>query len=94
MAPTRDYGLTAEAHSVQTSGDMKLKYSLKFLLFNLAAVCALLGLEWYETHGGVVILPKNAFVLAIVLVSPVMTGLFGYVRCGFGKREAVPYRDL
>ena len=73
---------------------MILKYSLKFLVFNLAAVCALLGLEWYETHGGVVILPKNAFIYAIVLVSPVMTGLFACFRCAFGRQDALPSRDL
>lgn len=67
---------------------MTLKYSLNFLLFNLAAVCALLALEWYETHGGVVILPKNAFIFAIVLVFPVMTGLYGCARCVFGARRS------
>ena len=58
-----------------------MKYSFSFLLFILAAVCALLGLEWFETHGAPVLIPPKDILFAIVLVSPLTTILYTVSRC-------------
>ena len=58
-----------------------MKYPVRFLLFVFATVCALLGLEWFETHGGPVLIPPKDIVFVILLVSPLATALNALVRC-------------
>lgn len=58
-----------------------MKYPVRFLLFVFAAVCALLGLEWFETHGEPVLIPLKDIVFAILLVSPIAIALNALVRC-------------
>jgi len=58
-----------------------VKYPVPFLLFVFAAVCALLGLEWLETHGGPVLIPPKDIVFAILIVSPLAIALTALVRC-------------
>ncbi len=58
-----------------------MKSRLTFICLNLAAVCALLGMEWYETHGGPVIIPPRDFIFAMLAVLPVMNVLYALVGC-------------
>ena len=58
-----------------------LKSRVTFILLNLALVCALLALEWYQTHGGPFLLPKEDFLFAILAISPLTSILYALVRC-------------
>jgi hypothetical protein len=58
-----------------------VKYSVPYLLFVLAAVGALLGLEWSETHGGPVIIPPRDIFLVIVLVPSMTSAIYALIRC-------------
>lgn len=58
-----------------------MKYPASLLLFVFAAVCALLGLEWYETHGGPVLIPPRDIIFVILLVSPLASVLNTVARC-------------
>ena len=58
-----------------------MKSSKGFILLNLIAVCALLFVSWYQTHGGPVLLPKQDLLFAILAVSPATSLLYALVRC-------------
>ncbi len=57
------------------------KFPFRFLVFTLVAVCALIGLEWVETHGGPVLIPPRDIVFVILLISPLTTVLYTVARC-------------
>ena len=57
------------------------KLPFRFLVFTLATVCALIGLEWFETHGGPVLIPPRDILFVILLVSPLATVLYTMARC-------------
>ncbi len=58
-----------------------MKSRLTFICLNLVAVSALLGLGWYQTHGGPVILPKPTLLFAILAVYPLTSLLYAPVGC-------------
>ena len=57
------------------------KPRLTFICLNLAAVCALLGLSWYQTHGGPPLVSKQGLVFAMLAVSPLTSILYGVFGC-------------
>jgi hypothetical protein len=65
-----------------------LKYSLSYLLVTIAFVGAMLGLEWFETHGGPQIIPTRGIVLAIVVFPSLMSAVYALSRCRPGKKAA------
>lgn len=58
-----------------------MKYPVSFIAFSLVVICALLGLEWSETHGGPVLIPPKDILFVILLVSPLATVLYTVARC-------------
>ena len=72
--------LSSEIHRRKCPSRL-VKYPVPFLLSVFAAVCALLGLEWLEMHGGPVLIPPKDIVFAILIVSPLATALNALVRC-------------
>lgn len=65
-----------------------MKYPASAILFTFAAVCALLGLEWFETHGGPVLIPPRAIVFAIMQVSVLAPVLNALARCRQRVKDA------
>lgn len=57
------------------------KVSFKLVLINLVVIGALLALEWYETHGGPVVVPPKSFLFVILMVSPLTTIVYALQRC-------------
>ena len=64
-----------------------MKYTRSFVVFNFAVICVLLALEWYETHGGAVIIPPKDVFFVILLVSPLTTVLYTLNRCLFHRNK-------
>ena len=64
------------------------KPRLSFALLNLAVIFALLGLEWYETHGGPVVVPPRDIFLVIALVWPVASLFYGRFGCRSHRSQA------
>ncbi len=66
-----------------------VKSSWKIVLINLALVCGLLALEWYETHGGPIVVPTKSFIFLMLLVPPLTTVFYALLRCRpRGDRQA------
>jgi membrane protein YdbS with pleckstrin-like domain len=51
------------------------------ILFGLAAVCALMALAWYQTHGGPIVLSKSGFIIAMMAVFALIRVLYALIRC-------------
>ncbi len=70
------------------AGRPPLKYSLPYLLLTIAFVGAMLGLEWFETHGGPQIIPPRGIIFAIVVFPSLISAVYALSRCRPRKKAA------